>query len=182
MDEHLKKRLIGALVLISLAVIFLPMLLEHEPIQLERAYMPPIPPEPARSFNQELLASNDIKGDEETSETVQAQRTAGTAIPPDKVSNQDKTEQSEKTQIDAAKPHGWIIQVGSYANRTNAESLVKKLRKNGLDTLEVQAVQMEGKTLYRVRVGPEISRGNAEKLLPRVTKISGAKAKVLKYP
>ena len=206
MDEELKKRLIGAAVLISLAVIFLPMLIEHEPIQLERAHMQSIPPEPKRKFNQSLLPEKPVDSGVETKESPAPQppvektnaekdpgpktnetgqpagaEKAAESKPASKQTPAEKV-QAAKTPASKPPPSGWVIQAGSFSSRENAEALVLKLRKAGLDTMNVQPIKVDGKSLYRVRVGPEIDRKNAEKLVPRVAKISGAPAKVLKYP
>ena len=53
LDEQLKKRLIGAAVLASLAVIFVPMLLESPPEERPLGEIPP--PPPARPFDSKLL-------------------------------------------------------------------------------------------------------------------------------
>ena len=199
MDEDLKKRLIGAAVLISLAVIFLPMLIEHEPIQLERAYMQEIPVEPAGKFDKELLPQ------EPAAEKVEGPQVSESPVPPVVDSAEPDTPKSEpepevetkpaepqetaQQQVQPDKqipskepPSGWVVQAGSYSNRQNAEALVTKLRESGLDTMDVQPIRVNDKTLYRVRVGPEIDHNNAKALAPKVAMISGSKVTVVRYP
>lgn len=53
----MKRRLIGATVLVSLAVIFLPMLLEHQPAGVKPEPMRPIPEEPQTTFDGTPLES-----------------------------------------------------------------------------------------------------------------------------
>lgn len=48
MEEGLKKRLVGAAVLASLAVIFVPMLIEEPLDKVELEKMPPAPPQKNR--------------------------------------------------------------------------------------------------------------------------------------
>ena len=55
MDEALKKRLIGATVLVSLVVIFVPMLLEHEPIVSTQIEKTNIPERPKNIFSSSVL-------------------------------------------------------------------------------------------------------------------------------
>jgi DedD protein len=76
----------------------------------------------------------------------------------------------------------WVIQVASFASKRNATKLAKKLRAAGLDTVEPQQIDVDGKTMYRVKVGPEIDKGRAEKLLPKIKQISGLTGKVIQYP
>ena len=76
----------------------------------------------------------------------------------------------------------WVIQVGSFSNQENAKKLVERLRTAGLDTMDPQPAVINGKQLYRVKVGPELDKGNAEKLLPRVKQVAGLQGTVIRYP
>lgn len=49
---------------------------------------------------------------------------------------------------------GFYIQVGSFGQLTNAENLRKKLGPLGEHLIKISQVVVEGKTLYRVRIGP----------------------------
>ncbi len=63
----------------------------------------------------------------------------------------------------AAAP-GWVVQLGSFANRQNAQALAKKLRDAGFESY-LLPLERDDKTLYRVRVGPAAdSKAAAEKL------------------
>lgn len=53
----------------------------------------------------------------------------------------------EKTSI-----HGWVVQVASFSHRDNAESIVKKLK--GRFKASYTPGKANGKTLYRVNLGP----------------------------
>lgn len=54
----------------------------------------------------------------------------------------------------AASANGnWIVQVGSYGSEPNAQALEAKLRKQGYAT-ELAAVTLDGRPMYRLRVGP----------------------------
>ena len=50
------------------------------------------------------------------------------------------------------------MQVGSFSNRDNARRLVERLRKAELPTADPDPVTVDGKRLYRVRVGPVVER------------------------
>ena len=54
----------------------------------------------------------------------------------------------------------WAVQVGSFASRANADRLSEWCREQGYGA-RVLAGQDGGRTLYRVRVGPYASRGDA---------------------
>ena len=74
----------------------------------------------------------------------------------------------------------WIIQAGVFSSGANAQTLVGKLRSGGL-TANLSTVHSGGSTLYRVTVGPDVSRARMESLVPRVSQIAGVSAKVISY-
>jgi cell division septation protein DedD len=62
---------------------------------------------------------------------------------------------------------GWLIQVGAFGSADTARSLVKTLTAAGYPA-HVSPLTRGGKTLHRVRVGPEDERASAEKLAERL--------------
>ncbi len=210
MDEPLKRRLIGATVLVSLAIIFLPMLLSHKPVARHQGKMAPMPAEPERNFDAKLLQQ--IPAEEPQPAPAEPEREAPAAAEPmtpaskTRVSTarprpvpklnsrptppppvpapktpQAKSHEADKT-ASGHSPAAWVVRVGSFASRASAEKLVKKLRKAGLDTMDPIAVTVKGKRFYRVQVGPQLDRKQADRLLPRVNRIAQTKGQVVRYP
>lgn len=67
---------------------------------------------------------------------------------------------AEPTRVES----GWVVQLGSFSNRANAEGLAARTRAKGFDTY-LMPIERSGKTLYRVRVGPpRKTRGDAARL------------------
>jgi DedD protein len=168
MDEGLKKRLIGAAVLASLAVIFVPMLFEEPPLR-----PPPLPPLPEKppvaDFASEMLR------EEVPAVTPLAPREA----PPE----------SERDLAPAASPatprtglSAWVVQAASLGSRENADKLVARLREAGLPTPDPEWVDIKGKRFFRVRVGPVVERAEAEGMRDKVSEITGTQAQVQQYP
>ncbi|TNE66898.1 MAG: septal ring lytic transglycosylase RlpA family protein [Alphaproteobacteria bacterium] len=60
-----------------------------------------------------------------------------------------------------------FIQVGAYANRANADTLIRKLKTSGY-VAQTEPVRQNGATLWRVRIGPFDERMLAERSLDRV--------------
>lgn len=54
----------------------------------------------------------------------------------------------------------WVVQVGSFSAAGNAETLVARLRSEGLSAY-TETVSASGSTIYRVRVGPYLERDEA---------------------
>ncbi len=207
MSHDLKRRLIGATVLISLAIIFLPMILEHEPLMVDRGEMTPIPQAPDEKFKSSLIrdevledkpqaaanqgapaapqaAAEDSAPAPAVEITPTATADAASTVKPEPVKQAPKPVEKPAPAPEQAKPgpSAWVIQVGSFSNQENAKKLVERLRKAGLDTMDPQPAVINGKQLYRVKVGPELDKRNAEKLLPKVKQAAGLQGTVIRYP
>lgn len=188
MDRGLIQRMVGALVLIALAVIFVPMLFNREDdarrVEVDAPAMPQTPampnvevqpvevPEPAAEpFPEEFEII------EEGAETqVQAPAEPITAPPavaeptptPPAAETQPKSEQ----RLDAANlPVSWSVQLASLSSRESAEALTAKLRSQGYNAY---VRTFEG--MNRVFVGPLVERAEANRLrdvLERQQKLKG---------
>ena len=169
MEDSLKKRLIGAAVLASLAVIFVPMLFEEPPSRPPE--LPPLPQQPPpRDFASTMLR------EEVPAVTPLAPRPEPT----------ETTGTSGSTPAEPVVPKAglsaWVVQVGSFSSRENAEKLVGKLREAALPTPDPELVDIRGKRYYRVKVGPVIERAEADAMVDRVNAVSGVKSQVKSYP
>lgn len=71
-----------------------------------------------------------------------------------------------RTVAPAAKG-GWAVQVGAFGSADAAGKLVKELDAAGFEAY-VAPVTRAGKTLHRVRVGPEAERAGADQLAARL--------------
>ncbi len=202
MREGAKKRLIGALVLVTLAVIFVPMWFEPES-SLDT--LPPIGESISRapSFDPKVQTEvflrpedSGVGGLDETRLTVSEPLAlpgvpgaggattprpadAGTTKPPTKV---------ETTAAAAVSPRGatdgmpsWVIQVASVATPEGAADLERKLRAGGF-TAFVEKATVNGKVYYRVRVGPELDRARAEQTAARLRERHKVNTLITNYP
>jgi len=167
-NEQLKKRLVGAAVLASLAVIFLPMILsEGRNLESTERVTAKIPPWPQPEFQSRLL-KDEIISERPIPVPVEVEKDPG----------------QEKPVITAPRVglSAWVVQVASFSEIENARNLVDKLRKGGLDTPDSEQVEIRGSKVYRVIVGPEVEKENAEKLLPKIKELTGLTATVRRYP
>ncbi len=209
MDDGLKKRLIGATVLVSLAVIFVPMLLQHEPLLDQGIEDSKIPPRPQRDYGDDLVPGEDEDLSRPLEGTVRIdpgerlpfmeplappkEITARPELPPQpkaapKPQTKPKPQKkpASKTggqakpappvvrqQVRSAAParvsRGWVVQLGSFSQRANADKLVRRLKQKGFAATMASAT-VKGKRVYRVWVGPERERAKAERLLARVNR------------
>jgi len=212
--EHnpLKQRLIGAIVLVALAVIFIPMLLDgggEEGV----SFGSNIPPKPADQRQVRVLKLHDMPKPPERQDSGRAlidkdlsapppaakgQAEQGAAKAPAKSSDAGHADatssQSQpnagpesggktdaKASADAPAPKAWAVQVGSFTHRSNALALRDRLRGKHFAAF-VDAVPANGGTVYRVRVGPEVRRADAEALQKRLDKHIKGKTLVVSHP
>lgn len=174
-DGNLKQRLIGTIVLIILAVVFLPMILNNKGQKLPETIVT-VPAEPTRPTSPPAQAQPNIittipdNTQTPNTETVTPvpQQTAPTTVPnttttpptqttttPDQPIKTDTTTPSATTtsQKPAITPNKitptWIVQVAAVSNPQNAEGFVKKLRNANYNA----SSRKEG-NLYRIIVGP----------------------------
>lgn len=178
MDERLKRRLVGAVVLVSLAVIFLPMLLEERQgreVRIETSNIPP-KPEVDEEFHSRVLPLPD---DEPLIPPLSSERRDAVMQAPVEVpSATPGAEPDSETRLGLS---AWVVQVASLSSRDNAEALVAKLRKGG-HTAFLEQVYVNGKNLFRIRVGPEVDRKRAERAVEEIQERFKLKGQVVRYP
>lgn len=76
---------------------------------------------------------------------------------------------------------GWIVQLGSFSNQKNADELRDQLQKKAYRVF-VEKIAQDGQTVYRVRIGPQRQRVDAEAIRDRLARELQLKAMVLHLP
>lgn len=208
MNSVLKQRLIGAAVIWLLAFIFLPMLLQPPAQRSEQVSMAlPKPADQPREVRVARLngggesgadtaapssgrsaergatptdtATDDLSGAEErAAHSAAAGDTAGSE-PSEPAGARDRPGKPAAEGGDGS--DGWVVQVGSFGDKDNAERLAERLRARDY-TVSVSEFQLGEKVLYRVRVGPMPSRDKAERQVARIQEQLGLNGKVLTDP
>jgi len=193
MNPGLKQRLVGAVVLVALAVIFLPMLLpghgdstmplfgsnvpaappadRFQPIEIPLQLPPAAPQSEVSVVDQPQpgdVASNEKPSQPPLVEPAPAATAAATPPAPPPAAQQTPAPKPAATPP-AARPatEAWAVQLGSFSSSVNALNLQEKARKAGFRAY-VEKVKGEQGTSYRVRIGPESSRARADALRDRV--------------
>lgn len=188
--------------LVSLAVIFLPMIFKGDGSVLDKKTTPPEPdyrfppprktPEPPPMATKPIVPVGDSVKENVSKKTGDNQKPgkAGNDSVPEKqveeavasTIQQDEKKQDEKIgNIKPDKVQAWIVQVGSFSSEPNAIALRDKLRKKGFASF-VEAVKGKKGMVYRVRVGPELTRELADKLKGEVESKAKLKGLVQSYP
>lgn len=68
-------------------------------------------------------------------------------------------------------PPALFVQAGAFGEKLNAERLVQRLRADGVDNASVRADDVNGRTLYRVRVGPVPTVNDFDSTVARLRKL-----------
>jgi DedD protein len=209
METTLKQRLIGAAVIIALAVIFVPMILDGSGRRESTAMNMEVPPEPTFSFESELPDPKKLdelppiaKSTESSEASKQEEAKPMTAEKPQKteIKSEDKTEVATATQttkptskitvVEATENHiktnpalnAWAVQVAAFGEKSKALALQEKLLASKLSAFTEQSGS-GNKLVYRVKVGPELERENADKLRDKIEREYGLKGSfVTKHP
>ena len=202
MQQKLKERLVGAAVLVAVAVIFIPIILTDSP-EPEAIQGSNIPEKPETNFSSRItpLLENDEKSSStpidainiqaEDSQEENKQNTTQEIVVEKVISVDDNNAEKESTKKDERKKEvgvkddvglsAWIIQLGNFTNEENAQSLNEKLRKSGYPAF-VEPLKKNGQISYRVRVGPEIKRSDADLLLEKLKDKMKLDGIVVSYP
>ena len=215
MDEKLKHRIVGGIVLFSVGLIVIPMLFSEDETKKVAISEDVIPPNPQASLKTIEMPLADKWADKSMADVVpkpivSAQETSpsqlvvsplsSSSTVKEKVAEPKREEASPAKVADAepkskpkpepvvaekkpeppkpqvanvtpkpnlvtAPPSGkaWVVQVGSFSDRANAERLRNKLIRSGYRAFVSQS-RSNNRTVVRVRVGPELIRANADKL------------------
>ena len=83
-------------------------------------------------------------------------------------------------QVEPVAPTGLFVQAGSFGVKDNAERLSRDLSK--IAPTLIDPVVVNGKTLYRVKLGPLADLAEADAVLSRVAQAGTAGARVIKTP
>ncbi len=176
MEATIKHRLVGIAVVFSLAVIFLPMILDGAGVRKETLDVV-IPPQPLVAANPEFEpklielqtgvkalpdlerrfvdeASSDIPVETRPAAVASAPKPEADATPP--AAPDDKVASSEPAP--RAGGDSWVLQVGSFQDRDKALKQRDRLRQSNIAAVFIEQFTLDGTPSYRVRLGPFVGR------------------------
>lgn len=147
LDDGLKQRLIGAIVLLALGVIFLPVLFDRSPIA------------PVDRESQVPAAPNIVTVELPVADSPEVE---APAPDPESMYVPDETEVVDLTPEPAGLdqqgvPKSWVLQVASFRSQKAAEALRSKLVENGFAAYTRQ-LTLDEESHTRVLVGPKLDK------------------------
>ncbi len=176
LEQRIKQRLVGAVVLVALAVIFLPMLLSG-PVERTRVDIAlDIPDEPVVDRAPALPSSDLLQTPEPGAELAEmpvpdvSAESAASIEPPPAISTQAPEPAPEPSSDQSSAPAGsagLYVQVGAFGSAENADYLARQLRDDGFSVRVVETAGADRVT-HRVQVGPLADREAAEQASQRL--------------
>jgi DedD protein len=192
MDRALKERIIGAAVLVIMAILVVPVFLDgpddgaemitesvtlpgqnnqerkQQTIVLDRDRTEPVPAAAAPTPTVQKKSAPD----KEPAAVQKPPEKAAPATSPDKTVAATSTTESSTGM--------WAVQLGSFSNQQNAERLAADLREQGFAAFLSQ-LKTDSGALHRVRIGPQKDRDSAETVAAKLGS-AGHKGQVVPHP
>ena len=196
MTSALKNRLVGTIIVVALAVIFLPDFLDgkkqtnREPfvsVPTNPPVKPIVEPEPfpservAKAAVQAVEIVDDVAVDDSLELNEQSKALA-TEVQEQPVR---EDELASQTIVDASNEQGdedagWVIQLGSFRHEKNVKALLDKLEKAGYRAFS-RKIQTSSGPLNKVFVGPDLDKKALESALPHLNELTNLKGKVTTF-
>ncbi|RUM30742.1 MAG: SPOR domain-containing protein [Alteromonas sp.] len=204
MTSALKNRLVGTIIVVALAVIFLPDFLDgkkqtnREPFVSVPANPPKKPIVEPESFPSERVAKAAVPAVEIEEETALDDEPVSSGAVDNGTSDEATVakvpavkafEEEDKlasqtvvdTKSDAADDDaGWVIQLGSFRHEKNVKALLAKLEKAGYRAFS-RKIQTSSGPLNKVFVGPDLDKKKLESALPHLKELTKLKGKVTTF-
>jgi DedD protein len=195
MELQVRERLVGALVLVALVVLFVPALLKGPPRkpaddapgeEEEQVIEFPLPDSSSAPPDDALVPESEPEPEPEPEPAAMPSETPDiSATPPEREPMPEPapvataaaaardparaaTPEPPPSGVAAGQP-AWAVQLGAFSTREKAENLVAELRKRGYAAFFLE-YRVNGKVLHRVRVGPEQDRARAMAIADRLRK------------
>ncbi|MAX42152.1 MAG: dedD protein [Alteromonadaceae bacterium] len=195
MASALQNRLVGTVILVAVAVIFLPDMLDGKKTSNQDVFVnvPPAPnqkpivnPEP---FPAERVASATQRPIEIVNEPALDAETEPQVAAPDEtvtaeVSSAGNDDLARQTVVEApdeaSTGNSWVIQLGSFRHQKNVKQLLDKLEDAGYRAFSKPIVTSSG-PLTKVFVGPNLDKSTLETAIPHLQELTGLKGKVTTF-
>lgn len=198
MATAFQNRLVGTIIIVALAVIFLPEFLDGEKRHSQDRFesIPDRPQmkqivEPEEFPFQQVqdavtrkvevvadVADDDASDASSAQQTSSAQTTASTQqsteIQTD--SGSEPVMEPKKERVEA----GWVVQLGTFRHQKNVKELLRKLEQAGYRTFSRQ-VQTSAGSLTKVFVGPDVKRENMENAIPHLKEVTGLQGRLTPF-
>lgn len=185
--KRARRRLVGAIALVLVVVIFLPMFLDNEPKPVSQDIAINIPPPPVATelsgeteevttdepsaASSEPLRFRPVEQSPESEVSSESAPTPAASAPSRQtttaVSKPVESKPATTQSASASSKAEFVVQLGAFSDAGNAARLATKVRENRFDVYTEAVTTSAGKRT-RVRVGPYPTRAEAEQARDRL--------------
>lgn len=179
MASPLQNRIVGTAILVALAVIFLPDLLDGEKREREEA-LETIPLRPALTVEQSTAAFPEPIADTDETEADTPSPTADEefmSVPEPVSVTLGSTESTSSEQVDGP---AWVIRLGAFRNAESVERLVNELQAQGY-TAYSRTVRSESGELRALFVGPDFDADRLRRQLGELKALTELEGQLVRY-
>jgi len=176
MDRALQERVTGAIVLVVMAVLIVPVFLDGPQDDVATVSQAVTLP----GQNAQQAATQKIVLNRDRTEPLPATAAApagGESVQRNSPAAETSREAVATTQSSTGM---WVVQMGSFSSQENAERLAASLRQQGYAAFLSQLETSSG-SLHRVRIGPQKDRQSAAAVAARLAE-SGHAGQVVPHP
>ena len=197
MSSAIQNRLVGTIILVALAVIFLPDILDGKKESNKDLFVD-LPTRPqmkpvveAQPFPSDTVQRNtarevevldqQVNDDPQTGEVVQAipagaENQAGESISSDATLVEEDTSLQQATVVEQDEDKllqsaGWVVQLGVFRHQKNVRDLLDKLEAAGYRAFS-QPVKTSAGEFTKVFVGPDVQKSELEKAIPHLNELT----------
>ena len=189
----IKQRFVGFVVLVAIAVIFRPIVFvtpdNADDFELPVFEMPPKPTVAASERREPVLNKVDQSTLPEVPERLSPiAQPIDVASPMPNLTLVDADEEPEQQSAaleraefdDQGLPISWELQVATFSTAQRAEEIALELRNKGHKAY-VSAVTIDGKKLFRVRIGPKMQKQRLQDLQPDIDAYYGVESSIIRF-
>ena len=167
--KRARRRLVGSVVLVIIAIVFLPMILEHVPEHEKKEIEIIMFSENVLDKSSEVISQNMI--DEDTvlasikpnirSNTLKEVIIKSEQLT-EKAGSKEDSENNPKDKKSIITIEKFVVQLGAFSDAAKAKDQQRSLKSNGIEKAYTEMIKNENTEVTRVRVGPFSTREAAE--------------------
>ncbi len=202
MSTALQNRLVGTIIIVALAVIFLPDILDGKK-ETTQAVFVDLPPQPEMSsvseppafpleeVKQKATIKTELVADVATDdfEIQESELASDSSEAQDQADQVNELEEQKSAsaavilssatspQVEAPVSAGFVVQLGVFRHQKNVQELLGRLRQNGYKAFS-RPVKTSSGELTKVFVGPELDKQSLQESLPALEKLTKLKGRI----
>lgn len=193
MNQHTRQRIVGTVVLLLVAAVLLPLVLDGDGVTRQpldpRIPEPPATPAVPEPATQRPDIAADADGSDVTDDlSAQSASGADQSSTRDSGGQQDDRAAESGTDADTQQPtlddeglpRGWSVRLGAFSNAENVENLLARLREADYAAY-TRDIEAGGQQLTAVFVGPKVDRDDADGLQQELMERFDLEGRVERY-